>query len=90
MTKADLANNLWEMIVAAYHQHGRTKVEIPADDVITVLISLVANVLSQVPDAAARESVLRDMAPRVDRMVNTARTRTNIHLPSRPNLILPS
>jgi len=90
VTKADLAKHIWDVIVAAYHQEGRTKVEVPTEDVLHVLASIFANVLSQVPDASSREYYLRMFTPQIDAMVRKIRERPNFYIPSKIPLVLPN
>lgn len=90
MKKSDIAKALWDVIVAAYHQQGRTKVELPVSDVLHILASLMANVLSQVASPMDRERMLRDLAPQIDRMVGSVREKPSIHIPSKTPLVLPS
>ena len=90
MLRRHLAETLWEVIVNAYNQGGRTRVTIPPKDVAEVLLSLAANVISQVPDASDREEMLRNIMPQMVTIVEMVRSRPDIHLPSRPKLILPN
>lgn len=89
MKKSDLAKALWDVIVAAYHQGGRTKVDVPTADVLHILASLMANVLSQVSSPTEREKMLREIQPQIFAMMSAVRQRPNIHIPSKSPLILP-
>lgn len=89
MKKSDIATSLWNRLLYCYGQHGRNSVEVPTEDVLEVLSSLMANVLSGVSDAREREDLIRDIAPRVERMVNRVRQRPDIHIPP-SGLILPN
>lgn len=86
--RQSVADSVWTTIVNAYHQGGRTRVELPFEDVIDVLAALAANLLSQIPDAGTRDRIIRDLGPKVARMESAARSRSNVHLPSRPKLIV--
>ena len=85
-----LAEAIWGVIISAYNQGGRTRVDLPAENVARVLMSLAANVIAQVPDASQREMLLRGIPPQMDAIVNLVRSRPDFHLPSRPHLILPN
>lgn len=89
MTKAELAQAVWNVVVAAYNQGGRTKVEVPAEDVMQALSSVMANVLSQVPDVNHRNRMVGQIAPMVGQMIDRVRSKPSIHIPSRSPLILP-
>lgn len=85
-----LAEAVWKTIVMACNQGGRTRVALPYRDVVEVLLSLTANVISQVDDAQERERMLREMGPKVSNLVDGVRSRTDTSLASKPrDLILP-
>lgn len=89
MKKVAVINSVWDTIVSAYDQGGRTRVSLPLNEIVDVLSCVLANVISQMPDPVERELVMRELAPRVDRLVGAVRARPDIHLASRPNLVLP-
>lgn len=89
LTKGDVATALWTTLVHCYNQGGRTKVEIPTEEVVTVLCALLANVISQVP-TSERAAYLTRIAPLVSRMLASAEDRPHLHIASRGmGLILP-
>lgn len=89
--KRDLAEAIWRTIITASGQAGRTRVNLPVVEVVDVLLSLVANVVSQIPDAAERDRIIRDMSPKVGKVVDAARKKTDVYLAAKPSsLILPN
>jgi hypothetical protein len=87
--KDQVGRLIWDVLVQAYQQGGRTKVEVPTADVLFILSGVMANVLSQVSDAMERDEMIRKIPMQVDMLVNSIRGRPNIHIASRPNLVLP-
>ena len=90
MRQVHLADALWGVIVDSYNQGGKTRVEIPAIKVVEVLMSLAANVISQMPEARERERILREIPPRMLSVIDAVRARPDFHLPSKSRLILPN
>lgn len=89
MKRSDIAKAIWDVLVAAYHQGGRTKVDMPTSDVMHILASVMANVLSQV-HPNERERLIRAVIPQIDLMVNSIESKPSIHIPSKSPLILPN
>lgn len=83
MNRKVLAEKLWEVIANAYAQGGRTRVDLPADEVVGVLLAVMGGVVAGMPDARARSRILSDMAPRVAHAVERIRARPNLHIASR-------
>ena len=91
MNKSDLAKALWTTIVDSYNQGGRTKVDLPVEDVVAALCALTANVISQVPTARERMVLLARVPVMVDRMLDAAGDKPHLHIASRgKGLILPA
>ncbi len=90
MDKKDQVGRLiWDVITQAYQQGGRTKVEVPAPEVMFILSGVMANILSQIPNARERDEMIGKIPQQVDMLVNSIRGRPNIHIASRPSLVLP-
>ena len=90
MTKGLIAKQLWDKLLYAYGQHGRTRINIPADDVLDILLALMANVVAGVGDPTERERMMRELAPRLDRLVTYQRSKPSLHIPSNAELLLPN
>lgn len=90
ITKGAIAKGIWDVLTAAYHQQGRTKVEVPTMDVVEILAAVAGNVVSQVNDAGEREKIVRALADLTDKYAKAVRQRPSIHIPSRSPLILPN
>lgn len=90
ITKGDIAQKVWEVLTIAYGQGATTKVEVPAEEVIEILLSVSANVLAQVP-VLERDRIIREMTPKLGRLINSVRSRTNlaVHARPRPGVLLP-
>ena len=88
MDKKALGEDIWESIVKACNQGGRTRVTLPYDDVLTVLRSVEANVVSQIEDPRERRRVMQEWGPRMENMVNRVRARPNLHVPSRNAVVM--
>ncbi len=88
--KSDVAQQLWHTLTMAYGAGATTKVSVPADDVVDILLSIMANVLAGVP-AGERVRIQREVGPKLDNLIGAVRGRPNIILPSSPrdNLLLP-
>ena len=91
-TRGTLATQLWDVIVTAHNQKGRTKVEVHAnaDDILLALCCVAGNVISNVPSPSDRDRLLRTIAPQTTHFVDKIRARPSIHIPSKSPLILPN
>lgn len=90
VTKGMIANAIWEVIVSGYGQGGKTKVALPMNEVVDILTTVFANVVSQIPEAHERDRVMRNLVPKVERIVTSVRNRPYVELPSKPKLVLPN
>ncbi len=89
--KSDVAEGIWTLICSAYGQTATTKVTVPVDEVMEILLSVGANVVAGVESAKERERILRNMQPQMDSLINRIRQRSNLHVHYRPKpgILLP-
>lgn len=90
ISRGDIAQKVWEVLTIAYGQRATTKVEVPADEVVEILLSVTANVLAQLP-ALDRARIQREIGPKLDRLINSVRSRTSLHVhySPAPGILLP-
>lgn len=90
ITKGDIAQKVWEVLTIAYGQGATTKVEVPAEEVVEILLSVTANVLAQLP-VLDRDRIARDIPPKLARLISSVRARSNLAVHARPKsgILLP-
>ena len=87
-----VADAVWKTIVLAYRdpddRSGRA-VSLPADEVISALMTCAAQITVSVSDAALRQSIISNVGPLLDRAVKAGRMDAGLRIPDNHNIILP-
>ena len=90
-TKADVAATVWQALVNAYGQGGRTRVVIPYREAADICLLLAANIMSQAGTPEERVAFLRNAGPFMDRIINSVLDKPDPHIWSRGvDLVVPN
>jgi hypothetical protein len=87
--KSDIAAAMWEVMVSGYNGKGRDNFALPASEAMDIILSLAANVITQLPTRQERQRAQREASQKLDRFISAVRQQA-VHMPATPSLILPN